>query len=298
MNILKSLLLAAVFVFSFSQVSRAGSLSAEYADLYKEALETIVRIDISRLGTMRDGDLAELNYKLFNTVKFVEVDKIKKPAGATRFTAFSECKTNTVYINRSQNTQPTLGIVLHEALGALCIEDTNYQVSSLLAIVVQMHSSNKPWLSSGGNYNNRLAFWGAMKRTLNGDTPYKNSLIETLASQHAIHRNNQRATVQGSGTIIGEAGDALAQEIKIKLILNYFSHRTSESASLDARGYKKFFQLVNLVIIERVPADKIKYKIVKAKDSKWDNRYYFYVPTGMSTDDAATKIFDSMYMIM
>ena len=153
----------------------------------------------------RDGSsvgAAELR-ALLRGVQVRELDAFRKPLGASRFTAFFEPATRTIFVNGGKEAlagQPDLlgALALHELFGLAGVEDERYQRSALLLAHVRLSPR-------GGSER----FDSAVSHFLARDA----SPNEVLRAESA---GNMR--LASGGTRVGGGGDERGLELKAALL--------------------------------------------------------------------------------
>ncbi len=116
-------------------MGRAGAAEGSLAQSFRRSAVNILNTaKLSGVMSLGDGKKAvSIDHLLaqISEVKFVELSEFKKPAGATRFSAFFDASTKTVYLNAEEKLHEDYAgaLALHEVLGALGYADLDYQVS-------------------------------------------------------------------------------------------------------------------------------------------------------------------------
>lgn len=264
------------------------TLADQYRNKYEFFLNTLAKFEIQAMGLRKDGSIAQSAQVLKNGVRFVAVKNLKKSGESTRHTAMADCATNTVYVSQESSTPPSFAIVIHEALGALCIEDVNYQLSAPLSILLELQSNRRAEL-------NRVhvgEFWSLLQRSLAAKGNFASSLVETLHRQAVIKKSNSVAISGdegGSITIIGDAGDGWAAAVKTLALKKLLNSSRMEGYASPIRLWDQF---TNRTRLERVRANReVEVQILRGKN-KWEDTFYFYISADTSIEQAALWIFD------
>lgn len=280
----RSALLA--FIALFSAFAHA-SLSGEFQFKFEQALQALAAMDVRTLGRARgvDGDnLLPLGPDLSQRLHYVEVDSIGKPEGATRRSAFAVCETQTVYINRAEFTpgRIPLPIVLHESLGALCVEDEGYEISTILALLIE--NQREGFAPKGVDDS----FASSAIRVLGQAHELKRFYFERPAAQVKIEMANGSAYI-GGATYIGNAGDEAASRIRFQLLKRLIGTMSvHDRAEYELRLRQIFFDIE----VERVRSSSSKVRYVSGPGSSVGlERFYFYVPQEMEVELAVADMY-------
>lgn len=135
--------------FLLGNPAKAEALDQRFQRQWEEAIQLLQKSGLHYLGNDESGaegrvaieDLARAGRKI--RVKILP--ELRKPEGATRYSAFYEPKTQTIYLDRSLQAAPRIrSLLLHEALGALGYGDRAYNLSLPLALYLRSLESDFP----------------------------------------------------------------------------------------------------------------------------------------------------------
>ncbi len=282
-----------------------ATLGDEFRDGFKKALQTLAETQVKNLGPQTSSQTYTLAQALAEQITYVEVPNLEKPEGATRASAFAVCAKKTVFINRAAlgNGPVPLPIIIHESLGALCVQDFNYEFSTLLAFLVEAKQTGF-YLPSRDKFAG-TSFDSVARRMLRLGGRDQGRWLEGLAEQAKLQHLNSVMYASGA-TIIGSAGDEDSASIKLLFVKNYIQwieHGTIDG-SFNSSYSRRILQVFLNVKIERIQTRKTKIGYVRMYESKdkyvfnpknlYKQSFYFYVPSSMSVQQAADEIFNFM----
>lgn len=158
----------------------------------------------------KDGSIVSASTlrALLKDIKVRELDAFGKPLGASRFTAFYDPSTNTIFLNSAavaKIADPDLlgGIALHELFGLAKVEDEKYQRSALLLVSSRMEAA--PTISD----SQRLRFRSAMGHFLH---------LADKGNEVLLSDQGSNKLLASGGTRVGGGGDHLGLEFKALLL--------------------------------------------------------------------------------
>jgi hypothetical protein len=158
----------------------------------------------------KDGSIvnAAALRSLLKDIKVRELDAFGKPLGASRFTAFYDPSSNTIFLNSAavaKVADPELlgGLALHELFGLAKVEDEKYQRSALLLASSRLEAGHT--ISDG----QRLRFRSAMSHFL---------LLEDKGNEVLLSEQGSNKLLASGGTRVGGGGDYLGLEFKALLL--------------------------------------------------------------------------------
>lgn len=209
-----------IFLLAFFLLIFGSSLSAEtilqgstndvFRTLSKKHIDKLLSFNINRVGKLNlvtlSKELDEVEWKTFDLGFLIG-------SGGNRTTSiyFVETKTvvlNTMSLSELQNKPVSLfSWTLHEGMGALGYQDENYELSSSIAFLAE---------------NTSLEDLNAAKEGL-----------ESNFTQDKIIRAKENRTYKmasGSGTVVGGGGNAIALELKKKLMQRLMAKTKNKKA--------------------------------------------------------------------
>jgi hypothetical protein len=246
--------------------------------LFSHKRELLLR-DLADERFMPTGLLAK-----FREIEVKDADRFQKPLGATRLSAFADPKNKKIYLNEDASFDGDLEtLILHESLIASGLQDTNYEYSML--IVLLLKDSKSPFLEAGLREKYR--------QTLRNIPPL--SMVRyKLKDGSIIDKANGTlaAYSEGGGVVlVGGGGDLRSAQIK-ETAIKKVSKKLSQSNPDYLKRHFGSFVIGTKVEAWKDPAktNRVRMKAVLNQERKIYERI-FYVPASVPVEQAADLIY-------
>jgi hypothetical protein len=262
------------------------SIQPAFADtkVFLDKREILLR-DLADERFMPPGLLAK-----FRQIEVSDSGRFQKPLGATRLSAFADPKNKKIYLNENATFDGDLNtLILHESLIASGLQDTNYEYSML--IVLLLKDSKSPYLDAGLREKYR--------QTLRSIPPLA-MVRYKLKDGSIIDKANGTlvAYSEGGGVVlVGGGGDLRSAQIK-EMAIKQISKKLSQSNPDFLKRHFGSFVIGTKIEAWKDPSNsgRVRMKAAQNPARKIYERI-FYVPNSVSVEKAADLIYYAMVHI-
>ncbi len=265
-------LLVSLGLFVFSTATLA------HPRVFQEQRELLLR-DLSDENFLPPGLLAKMR-----AVEVVDADRFQKPLGATRLSAFADPKNKKIYLNENASFAGDLQtLILHESLIASGLQDTNYEYSLMISLLLK--DSKARFLSP----NVRAKYIQSLRKI-----PALQMVRYRLKDGSIIDRANGTLVAYGEGggvVLVGGGGDLRSAQIKERVIAK-LSQKLGESNPDFFRRNFNSFVLGTKVEAWKDPKNTKRVRMTMIYNA--NRRIYeriFYVPSTVTSDQAVDLIY-------
>lgn len=205
--------------------SMLSSVADRWRDAFILALVELEAAGVTELGS--ESNPARLSVEELRrraaSVQYIQVSMFKKGPGARRWSAFNEPKRRRVYINSwaKLNAEQLSILSVHETLGALGFEDSEYQLSLLIHLLPRIRRAD----GADGHRTTNLA------SHLNDRLYYSVTPANFPRDPDAILiLSRAGGDASGGGDAVGGGGDADALSFKYRLLVRLLERMKPESS--------------------------------------------------------------------
>lgn len=226
----------------------------------------------------------------FRSVEVLEADRFQKPLGATRLTAFADPRNKRIYVNENASLQGDLStLILHESLLAAGYQDTNYEYSMMISLL--LNDSKSRFLDSEvrNRYINSLR-----------SIPSLQMVKYRLKNGSLIDRANGTLVAYGEGggvVLVGGGGDLKSAQIKEQVMKKISVKLGEKNPAFFQRNFSTF---VTGMKVEpwKDPTNtkRVRMSMIYNPQRNLYERI-FYVPASVDTIQATNLIYNAMVFI-
>ncbi len=246
--------------------------------VFLDKRELLLR-DLSDESFLPPGLLAKMR-----AVQVVEADRFQKPLGATRLSAFADPKNRKIYLNEEASFAGDLQtLILHESLIACGLQDTNYEYSLMISLLLK--DSKARFLTT----EVRAKYVQALKRI-----PELQMVRYRLKDGSIIDRANGTLVAYGEGggvVLVGGGGDLRSAQIKERVIARISEVLGQRNPDFYRRHFNTFF-LGTKVEAWADPTNSKRVRMTMIYNpQRGIYERIFYVPATVSSDKAVDLIY-------
>lgn len=226
----------------------------------------------------------------FRSVEVLEADRFQKPLGATRLTAFADPKNRRIYVNENASLTGDLNtLILHESLLASGYQDTNYEYSMMISLL--LNDSKSRFLDS----RVRQRYVESLR-----SIPSLQMVKYRLKNGNMIDRANGTLVAYGEGggvVLVGGGGDLRSAQIKER-VMKKVSVKLAERNPDFFQKYFSTFVTGTKVEHWKDPTNtkRVRMTMIYNSQRKLYERI-FYVPSSVSVDQAVNLIYHAIVFI-